>query len=94
MQEAASFQSASFQQEFDIGKHRVVMFKDFDVLSDGKITDLYPFSMQHKSCSCFLNFQGRVQMHHFLGSMSMYLHMMESMVSSEPPPIDINLKSL
>lgn len=55
---------------------------------------LVTFSVQHKSCSCFLNFQGRVQMHHFLGSMSMYLHMMESMVSSVPPPIDINLKSL
>lgn len=55
---------------------------------------LVTFSVQHKSCSCFLNFQGRVKMHHFLGNASMYLHMMESIVSSEPPPIDINLKSL
>lgn len=42
MQEAASFQSASYQQEFDTGKHRVAMVKDFNVLSDGRIADLYP----------------------------------------------------
>lgn len=55
---------------------------------------LASFSVQHKSCSCFLNFQGRVEVRQFLGSISMYLHMMESMVSSVPPPIDISLKSL
>lgn len=42
MQEAASFQSASYQQEFDTGEHRMVMVKDLDVHFDGKITD--PFS--------------------------------------------------
>lgn len=38
MQEATSFQSASYLQKFDAGKHRVVMVKDLDVHFDGKIT--------------------------------------------------------
>lgn len=60
------------------------------------MAELLICTLQHAAqvSSCFLHFQGRVQMRHFLGSMSMYLHMMESMVSSEPPPIDINLMSL
>lgn len=42
MQEIASFQSASYQQKFDTGEHRVVMVKDLDVHFDDKITDLFP----------------------------------------------------
>lgn len=57
MQEAASFQSASYQQKFDTGKHRVVTVKNLDVLSNGKISDLYPLSVQHKSCYGFLIFK-------------------------------------
>lgn len=41
MWEAASFQSFSYLQKFDTGKHRVVMVKDLDAHFDGKITDLF-----------------------------------------------------
>lgn len=52
------------------------------------------FNVQYKPCSCSHNFQGRVEMRHLLGNISMYLHMMKSMVSSVPQPSDVNLKSL
>lgn len=52
MQEAASFQSASYQQKFDTGEHRMVMVKDLDVHFDGKITD--PFSTWSVLAACHL----------------------------------------
>lgn len=52
MQEIASFQSASYQQKFDTGEHRVVMVKDLDVHFDDKITDL--FSARSVLAACHL----------------------------------------
>lgn len=55
---------------------------------------LLPSGCSNNHALAFLSFWGRVQMCYFLGSVSMYLHIIESMVSSVPPPIDSSLKSL
>lgn len=60
MQEAASFQTASYQQKYDTGEHRVVMVKNLNVHFDGKITDL--FSARSVQAACHLQCAAQVML--------------------------------